>query len=1200
VTVLDLLRPLTSIQAQHRALEYMNRVRTLEGDTRRVIAEVRGSDVYDIEMAVEHGTLRIACSCPHFIDQRTVCKHLWATGLVAEQRGWLSSLPSSLRVEMDVDDYDFVDDLDLEGFAAGRYGDRRYPRRLPPVPRVVPELQGPRRQHSAPPEWSVVLAGLGPESADRPVSVWAGAQLIYVIAAPAGATITELPLVVERQERKKNGEWSKPQASRLTFDAIPHLPDADDRWALSLIHAASSFPRDAGGYGYGLNAQPLGPSYLRSSIVDLLLPRLCGTGRVRVRHVAGPYAGSAPVEGDATLAWEDGEPWRFELVVTPTRETGTEVAGSGDGGRRGGGDGGREGGDGGRRRDGDGGREGGDGGGQGCGDGGREGGDGGRQSTEMEDATAYRVDALLRRGEEQVDIGDFELLTDSVAIRNNHGARFDPAGGFAWAVALRRRGAVVVPGDSRRALIDALVRSGVEHVGLPDELRWEERAIAPRFRINIGAPTPFGACPVEATVEYETVRAPIGVGSRLIGDDGRVVFRRDRAAEQTALATLKRLSVVGLEPHLRIQPSVHERRLPSLVQALVADRWTVEAEGVRYRAVVAPRLRIQSGIDWFELKAVGDSTDTPIDIADLLKALSSGRRTVLLGDGSIGMLPEEWLARVAPALSIGVAGEESIRFKPSQVALIDALLATRAHVDWDEGFTHAREALKQFDGVRPEDAADTFTGSLRDYQREALGWMRFLRNFSFGGCLADDMGLGKTVMVLAMLDARRHDASRPHRPSLIVLPRSLLFNWMNEAARFTPALAVLDFAYADRHSAADEIARVDLVLTTYGTLRRDVAMLKDHVFDYVVLDEAQAIKNANTATAKAARLLRGDHRLALSGTPVENHLGELQSLFDFLNPGLLGKGRLLDAGARGARGPRGATGATGATGAGDEVTATTVDDDMKRLARGLRPFFLRRTKEQVAPELPPRTEETLYCELEGEQRTLYEQLREHYRRVLLKMIDRVGLAKSRFQVLEALLRLRQAACHTGLLTSAAARTGGVARPMREGSAKFDVLLPRLSELVAEGRKALVFSQFTSLLTLLRAKLDDDGVAYEYLDGHTTNRQTHVERFQTDAACPLFLISLKAGGVGLNLTAAEYVFLLDPWWNPAVEMQAIDRTHRIGQVKPVFAYRLVARQTVEERILELQSRKRELADAILDAGGGGLRGLEREDLEHLLA
>ena len=341
-------------------------------------------------------------------------------------------------------------------------------------------------------------------------------------------------------------------------------------------------------------------------------------------------------------------------------------------------------------------------------------------------------------------------------------------------------------------------------------------------------------------------------------------------------------------------------------------------------------------------------------------------------------------------------------------------------------------------------------------------------------------------------------------------------------------------------------------------------------FDYAILDEAQAIKNARTSSAKAARLLTAEHRLALSGTPVENHLGELWSLFDFLNPGILGAASIFTA--------------AGALG-------HTADKEMLDvLSRGLRPFILRRTKEQVAGELPARTEQTLYCELEPPQRALYTELREHYRASLLGALGPDGMPRKKLQVLEALLRLRQAACHPGLVD----RTRASAP-----SAKLDVLMPRLKELIEDGRKVLVFSQFTTLLDLLRTRLDEAGMPYEYLDGKTRDREARVRRFQTEA-CPLFLISLKAGGLGLNLTAAEYVFLLDPWWNPAVEAQAIDRAHRIGQTRPVFAFRLIARDTVEEKVLELQATKRQLADAVVRADRSLIRDLRREDLELLLS
>jgi len=427
------------------------------------------------------------------------------------------------------------------------------------------------------------------------------------------------------------------------------------------------------------------------------------------------------------------------------------------------------------------------------------------------------------------------------------------------------------------------------------------------------------------------------------------------------------------------------------------------------------------------------------------------------------------------------------------------------------------------------------------------------------------------VQGLAIADELRghRAAGEPLGPSLIVVPKSLVFNWKEEAARFTPSLRVMDYTGVQRE--AGDFADCDVVIATYGKMRRDILHLKKIDFDYLILDEAQAIKNASAETAKAARLLRGAHRLALSGTPVENHLGELWSLFEFLNPGMLGVASVFKKFSASTRNP---------------------DDETRRLlGRALRPFILRRTKDQVARELPSKTEQTIYCEMKPPQRKLYDELRRHYRDSLLKRVDREGLGKSKIQVLEALLRLRQAACHPGLLDPK--RSG-------EASAKLDSLLEQLSDVLDSGHKALVFSQFTSLLAIVRSRLDASGIVYEYLDGATRDRQAHVERFQNDPACPLFLISLKAGGLGLNLTAAEYVFLLDPWWNPAVEAQAVDRAHRIGQTKQVFAYRLIARDTVEEKVLELQKTKRDLAAAIVGQDNSLIRELKREDLEMLLS
>jgi len=1068
MTVVEVLRPLTSASAQSRALTYLNRVRVLQQSEHAVEAEVTGSARYQTHLKNDADVMRVSCSCPHFSDHGAICKHVWATALVANERGLLTNIAGGARVTMD----------------------------YRPVQGPYQFLPPPRSQPLPTPQWKKALSAVTAEHAldamDAPV-VDGDSQYLYVIGSLEGVTATELALQVERRDRKRNGEWGRPHASRLRLDDLGRLRDADDRWAMSLLFGMSSYPR-GGGYG----SAHLPTVYLKSSVLELLLPRLCPTGRVMLRtHETLEYV---------PLSWEGSEAWRFALSIAT-------------------------------------------------------------------DNGGHCVDGVMIRGGAREAVKQFSLLTDRIAILRGVAAPFDPAGGWRWASYLRERGGFVVPAEDARALIESLAQSPIEHVELPADLQWQERRVEPRFQITIGKPNVFKAlCEVTAMAVYDGNLAPLDSGTRLLSSDGSTMYLRDHAAEQEAAAMLHQLGVTIAAPEWNAPPgraprrTVHARKVPALVHALAAKGWQVEAEGVRYRSIAAPRLRISSGIDWFEINADPGDMVTAADVPALIKAIASGQRHVTLGDGTIGMLPEEWLARVAPLLSLADADGITVRFKPSQVALIDALLAEQPEVDWDEGFARARAQIKRFEGVHPEDPPPAFHGELREYQRESLGWMRFLRDFGFGGCLADDMGLGKTVMVLAMLAARRADSAAEHLPSLVVLPRSLLFNWMSEAARFAPALRLLDFAHANRHDAADAIPASDLVLTTYGTLRRDVAVLKDHRFDYVILDEAQAIKNATTATAKAVRLLRANHRLALTGTPVENHLGELYSLFDFLNPGLLGHQK--------SRRPK-------------------EDAQLATLARGLRPFILRRTKEQVAPELPPRTEETLYCELEGAQLKTYLELRDHYRRVLLTRIDRDGIAKSKIQILEALLRLRQAACHTGLLP-------GTELASANSSAKFELLLPRLAELAQEGRKALVFSQFTSLLALLRKELDASGAVYEYLDGATKDRGDRVTRFQQDPACQLFLISLKAGGTGLNLTAAEYVFLLDPWWNPAVEMQAIDRTHRIGQTRPVFAYRLVAKSTVEERILELQAQKRALAEAILDAGVGGLTGLQREDVERLLS
>ncbi|HEX2932080.1 MAG TPA: DEAD/DEAH box helicase, partial [Candidatus Binatia bacterium] len=613
-------------------------------------------------------------------------------------------------------------------------------------------------------------------------------------------------------------------------------------------------------------------------------------------------------------------------------------------------------------------------------------------------------------------------------------------------------------------------------------------------------------------------------------------------------------------------------QLPKVVRSLAAEGWNVEAEGSLYRAGGAINIEVTSGIDWFDLEGGAEFGDTRVSLPKLLRAIKQGEQTVRLDDGSFGIIPEEWLAKYRLLAGLGSADGDRLRFTRPQVGLLDALIAEQPEVRVDALFERARREMKEFSGVEPMDPPAEFHGRLRDYQRDGLGWLHFLQRFGFGGCLADDMGLGKTIQVLALLEARRvirrSDENNSPPPALVVVPRSLVFHWKEEAARFAPKLLVLDHTGAARLKPGDHFDDYDVILTTYGTLRRDALQFKDQRFDYCILDEAQAIKNAGTLSAKAARLLSADHRLAMSGTPVENHLGELWSLFEFLNPGMLGSASIFGSASRNP----------------DEQTRTV-------LGKAFRPFILRRTKSQVATELPEKTEQTIYCDLEADGKKLYNELRDYYRARLLKKDADDGSGNYKIQVLEALLRLRQAACHPGLVDK---------KRVDESGAKIETLLAQLDQVLEEDHKVLVFSQFTSLLAILRRRLDGDKIPYVYLDGRTRDRQARVEQFQTDPNTKLFLISVKAGGLGLNLHAAEYVYLLDPWWNPAVETQAIDRAHRIGQTRKVFAYRLIARDTVEEKVLELQQSKRDLADAIISADNSLLRNLTREDLQLLLS
>jgi hypothetical protein len=843
-----------------------------------------------------------------------------------------------------------------------------------------------------------------------------------------------------------------------------------------------------------------------------LLATLCATERT---FLPGPQMGSPVI-----LGWDSGPPWMFDLVIKRTDKT-------------------------------------------------------------------WHLTGRLKRGAESMSLLEPRFLTDSgiLCVRDLL-ARLDAGISFSWIDTLRKEGSIQVPLNRGDELVRELM--GIRNcppVEWPEELKFEEVRIPPQPRATFQEPKGVWSA-VNAPLKIELAFAY--QNEVVVDDDPRKGFyleeprrliSRDFEAELAAMSALDaagaKINKYGERPRWEI----NRKRVPGAVRDLVRAGWQVKLDGKTFRNAMSVKAEIRSGIDWFEVHgAIDYGEGSEIPFPRLLQALERGEQHVQLGDGTLGVLPDDFLAHYASLLRLGKKDGDHIRFSRAQTSLLDALLFERGQVSADEVFMRARAGLRQFEGVNAAPQPKHFEGELRHYQMEGLGWMEFLRTLGLGGCLADDMGVGKTPQVLALLENRRllreslpADSTERPRASLVVVPRSLIYNWRQEAARFTPKLRVLDHSLPGRFSDLDVFDEHDVILTTYGLLRRDVVDFRDYEFDYAILDEAQAIKNSSSASAKAARLLKARHRLVMSGTPIENHLGELWSLFEFLNPGMLGAASVFQKGTASLKNPDANT--------------------RELLSKALRPLILRRTKDQVIKELPPKVEQTIYCEMDVDQRKLYEEMRDHYRGSLLGRISKQGMAKSKMHILEALLRLRQAACHPGLIDRT--RTGEV-------SAKLENLLPQLEEVMEGGHKAIVFSQFTSFLAILRANLDQRNVTYEYLDGKTKDRQAAVERFQFDDKCKLFLVSLKAGGLGLNLTAAEYVFLLDPWWNPAVESQAIDRAHRIGQTKSVFAYRLICKGTVEEKVLELQKSKRELADAIIGEDNRLIGTLQREDLELLLS
>ncbi len=585
------------------------------------------------------------------------------------------------------------------------------------------------------------------------------------------------------------------------------------------------------------------------------------------------------------------------------------------------------------------------------------------------------------------------------------------------------------------------------------------------------------------------------------------------------------------------------------------------------------KIFISSNTDWFDAKVDIVFGDQKVTVAEVKRALANKQQFVQLNDGTLGILPEEWLKKYALLFRVGEGNSNNLKLSRYHLSVVDELYESRDEEELIVQLEEKYENLRQFNKIQEIDPPPGLKAILRPYQVAGYQWLNYLKDIKWGGILADDMGLGKTIQALSFMDhfCRTNGSLK----ALVVCPTTLIYNWENEIKKFTPELTYRIHHGSVRTRLVEEILDHHITITTYGTLRSDIKLLTSLKFDYVVLDESQAIKNPSSKVTKAASLLHATNRLCMSGTPLQNNTFDIFAQMNFLNPGMLGTMEFFR-----------------------NEFAVPIDkfgeqDRKEHLKKILYPFILRRTKEQVAKDLPEKQEMILWCEMEDEQRKIYDAYRNEFRDKILGTIQEQGIQRSQLTILQGLMKLRQICDSPAILNEE--------EKFENHSIKLEELSREIVENIGD-HKALVFSQFLGMLALIRAKLEELGIKYAYFDGSTSapDREKAIQSFQNDEEVRVFLISLKAGGVGLNLTAADYVYIVDPWWNPAVEQQAIDRTHRIGQTKNIFAYRMICRDTIEDKILQLQDKKKALAKELIADDSSFVKSLSREDVEYLFS
>lgn len=784
------------------------------------------------------------------------------------------------------------------------------------------------------------------------------------------------------------------------------------------------------------------------------------------------------------------------------------------------------------------------------------------------DKEDYKLSVVLKNEKNQTkELKEVVGYLDNYIFFEDFMAYFDSKKYGMWYEALSLRPMVVAKNEVFDFLNTYWLNfTNTPSIHLPDDLKFEEtKDLHPSAKVVLHMNEESTIQLAEMRFVYDTYEVDGTYQEYILDLNKKLKIKRDQERENDLLNQFIELSPLK-KSGFRSEFKFFNPHLPELIDRVGQKDWQIFLNRNRIRRAKDLNFRVSHNMDWLDLKIDLKIGDVTVGWPDILKALKNQSNLITLADGTTAFMPSEIMKKLKPYFEVGQTTESGIKLNRIQSLFLKSYIENDFVVPSD---SKMESLIKDLSELKPVKTGAGFKGELRDYQKKGVSWMHTLSENALGGILADDMGLGKTIQMLAVFSifTQNKELEKEKGPSLVVAPKSLVFNWRNEFEKFTPKLKVLTYFGNDRKEQLKDLKKVDVILTTYHTLRNDVESLKEVPFYFFILDEAQNIKNPRSQLTMATKMIKSEKKFALTGTPIENSIGDLVSILSVVNPGLITESL------------------------GQRMLKLTEPEDLRRFSKALSPFILRRTKEQVLKDLPTKTEQVLYCELSEEERNKYNEIKNYYWQKLNSKIKDNGIKNTKIEILGALLRLRQISCHMGLVDKT---------KLGEPSAKFDLLIEQIQTLINEGHKALIFSSFTSLLKILSQQLREKNIHFEYLDGQTKDRAERVNNFQTNEQISLFLLSLKAGGVGLNLTSADYVFIIDPWWNPAAESQAIDRCYRIGQTKSVFAYKMIAKNTVEEKILKLQERKKILAENVISSDANILKELSLDDLSDLFS